>query len=514
MVVILEDIYRLPQLNGAAILSGNSYLWKKITSVRVLRVVECIDHEIGFDKNELAITTFDEVWEEPHLQQLFIEELVRSGVVGLILFSSVPGRSGMRPDAVQIAESLSLPVISLPGRNDPMLCGEIISAVDRLLRDAENESTLSVAMLGSMTRNTYGEQSIQAAIKLLSSWVNASVVMTDSSQNVIACSTYGNLDPAVVLRQIKVLPSNPNNAPVFMDGLYLYHRELQQSKGAGYHFYVLRSVRMERQELTTVANALRFAIRLWGEQENTTTSELVKAMLQDEPLRKSQLANMFHINVEDMDALWILHCLKTESQALDEKLRQIRALGILEQTLTLTDIYEQSIVLFMRKPETLAEITHLQQEILGAVDEDDVLFCVENLPNTAEARNIYKIYAESAADCRRIFPLHRVMSDAHLNLAHKCRKMMLTSPNYADIVISPIYHAKGKVNPQEMVDFLSSYLLDADMDVNLLSERLYLHRNTIKYRLNVLSNVFGIPVGSSPDTFYLMLVCAIRRLEQ
>ena len=106
------------------------------------------------------------------------------------------------------------------------------------------------------------------------------------------------------------------------------------------------------------------------------------------------------------------------------------------------------------------------------------------------------------------------MSDAHLNLAMECRQLMLTSPNYSDIIISPVYQAKGKWKPQEMVNFLSAFLLDANMDINLMADTHYLHRNTIRYRLNALSNVFGFTIGSIPETNYLILVCALLRLQQ
>ena len=510
----MEDIYQLPQLDGAAVLSGHNLLWRKVTSVRVLRGMDYIEHEIGFDKNELAITSFGEIWEEPHLQKRFIEEIVRAGIVWLILFSNVPGRNGMKPDVVELSRSLSLPVICLRGKNNPILCGEIVGAANCLLRDAENENTLSIAMLDNMTRRSPGEQSIQAAAKLLGSWMNASIILTDIARNVIASSRYGPVEPISILRQAKVLPTSQTDEPIFIDGFYLYHTELQQFNATVYHFYVLRSVRLEKQELTSLANAMQFAIRLWGQRLDTTTLELVKAMLQDEPLKKSQLAAMFHINVEDMDALWILNCGTAERNKLHDKLNKIRNLELMKRTLSLSDIYEQSIVIFLEKPETLEEIQQLQQEILRVSDADNVLFSVENLPNNAEVRNIYQVYIKYASDCRTIFPTCRVMSDAHLNLAMECRQLMLTSPNYSDIIISPVYQAKGKWKPQEMVNFLSAFLLDANMDINLMADTHCLHRNTIRYRLNPLSNVFGFTIGSIPETNYLILVCALLCLQQ
>ena len=123
------------------------------------------------------------------------------------------------------------------------------------------------------------------------------------------------------------------------------------------------------------------------------------------------------------------------------------------------------------------------------------------------------MYVKYVSDAKKIYPKCRIMSDAHLNMANRCRELMLISPNYSDIMLSPVYRANGKTKPQEMVKFLAAYLLDADMDLNVLAESLYLHRNTVKYRVNALSDVFGFALGTFPSTYDLMLVSGVQRLK-
>lgn len=513
MIVTLNDVLHLAALNGAAVLSGQRYLWRKITSVRVLRVADGVDHEEGFDKNELAVTSFDGVWEDPIRQHQFIREIARNGIVGLILFSSVPGRKAIRADVIEVAETLSLPILCLPGKNDPMLCGEIVGSVDKLLRDVESENSLSVAMLECMSQSPRWEQSIQSAVKMLADWMAASIILTDINRNVIAYADYGDANSLTVFRQLKTLPAQENGEPLFLDGAYIYYAELRQPEGTNYQLYALRAVRMERQEMRALVNAMHFAIRLWGQQISCTTTELVKSMLQDEPLKKCRLASLFHINVTDMDALWILHCEHKDELSLNYKLDAIRHLGIMKRTLTLTDVFESSIIIFLETPKVLEQVHLLQQDILQVAEEEDVLFCIGNLPNTAEVRNVYSMYVKYVSDAKKIYPKCRIMSDAHLNMANRCRELMLISPNYSDIMLSPVYRANGKTKPQEMVKFLAAYLLDADMDLNVLAESLYLHRNTVKYRVNALSDVFGFALGTFPSTYDLMLVSGVQRLK-
>ena len=100
-----------------------------------------------------------------------------------------------------------------------------------------------------------------------------------------------------------------------------------------------------------------------------------------------------------------------------------------------------------------------------------------------------------------------------MNMALECRTTMLNAQNFADVVLSPLHKISGKTKVEEMKQFLITYLLDANLDINLLSQMTYLHRNTVKYRIKALSDVFGFNLGAFPETEELMLAVAIERLR-
>lgn len=517
MIVTVENVLKLPSMASAKVAAGNLYLWRKITAVKVIspsaQMVDIEDASV-FCRSYLIVTSFDEIWDEPQMQKRFIRKVVRSEAAGLVVFSTVPGRNVLSEEIINEAEENCLPVLCLPGASNLLQCGQLVGDIGNLLRENENEGAMTVTMLETMSRSLESVHSVQAATELVSEWVNASTMLTDEEFCVLAEKSYGALSDNTVSERIRRIAADGLEIPPLVDGIYVYTTALSDPSGKIYHLFLLRPVRIEQQEFRVAVNAMQLAVNFWSKKSiGASTSELISAMLQDEPLKKCRLAALLHIDVAQMDSLWILHCCDTSENALHQRLEALRDVVDCCNTQVLMDIYEKCIVMFLSMPSSVEEVTRFQNDILEAVEEQDVLFCINNLPNTTEVRNIYAGYKRTVADIMQIYPLCRVFSDAHINMTLSCHATMLNSPNYADILLSPLHKISGKAKAEDMKQFLTTYLLDANLDINLLSKMTYLHRNTVKYRIKALSDVFGFNLGSFPETHELMLVAAISRLQ-
>lgn len=517
MIVTVENILKLPSLADAKVVAGYLYLWKKITAVKVLRpTVQNVDREESpvFSRNDLIVTSFDEIWGEPLLQRSFIKQMVRAEASGVVIFSNVPGRNSLNEDIINEADENYLPVLCVPGRSNPLLCGQLVGDIGSLLRETESEGTLAVTMLEMMSRGLEWEQSIQSAADLLSEWMNTSILLTDGMYRVLAEKAYNAANDLTLMEDVRATAASGLEIPPLVDGCYVYTTELHDINSKLYHLFLLRPIRIEQQEFHTAINAMQLALNFWTKQSvGASNFELVSAMLQDEPLKKCRLAALMRIDVAKMDCLWIVHSADSSGKVLQQKLDALREVADGRNVQILIDVYEKCIVMFLAMPPSLEEMSSLQNDILQALEEEDVLFCINNLQSTATVRDVYAGYKRTFADIIRIYPCCRVLSSAHMNMALECRTTMLNAQNFADVVLSPLHKISGKTKVEEMKQFLITYLLDANLDINLLSQMTYLHRNTVKYRIKALSDVFGFNLGAFPETEELMLAVAIERLR-
>ena len=64
----------------------------------------------------------------------------------------------------------------------------------------------------------------------------------------------------------------------------------------------------------------------------------------------------------------------------------------------------------------------------------------------------------------------------------------------------------------DLLDTACVYLLDCDSSVTRTAEMLFLHKNTIKYRLQRIADLLGYRLGKMPETIELYRSAAVYRL--
>jgi len=73
-------------------------------------------------------------------------------------------------------------------------------------------------------------------------------------------------------------------------------------------------------------------------------------------------------------------------------------------------------------------------------------------------------------------------------------------------------HNMDSVQQEELLQTLCVYLLDADMSMQRTAELLFLHKNTIKYRIRHLKQLLHSPITAMPDSAFLYQACALYRI--
>ena len=76
----------------------------------------------------------------------------------------------------------------------------------------------------------------------------------------------------------------------------------------------------------------------------------------------------------------------------------------------------------------------------------------------------------------------------------------------------PVKELDGSMKELSLLETLECYLLDARMHVTLTAEKMFLHKNTIKYRLQRIADHLGFVPGELPESMPLFTACALDRL--
>jgi len=67
---------------------------------------------------------------------------------------------------------------------------------------------------------------------------------------------------------------------------------------------------------------------------------------------------------------------------------------------------------------------------------------------------------------------------------------------------------------KDLTNTLETFLLDADMDLTKTSQLLFVHKNTVKYRIKCIEDILGYKLNRMPESYDLHLAAALNRLNR
>ncbi len=119
---------------------------------------------------------------------------------------------------------------------------------------------------------------------------------------------------------------------------------------------------------------------------------------------------------------------------------------------------------------------------------------------------------DNLEDAKRIFPHKNVFLQGELELAALVPQAHQRGEAAATKRILPLAVLQSDQEYQDLLHTACVYLLDCDSSVTRTAELLFLHKNTIKYRLQRISDLLGYRIGKMPETIDLYRGAAIYRL--
>lgn len=539
MSVTAADIMRLPSLRDAKIAAGKNAMEKIISSVSVLEYAEpsvlqdSLFHHNEFYGSEIVITAFANIKDDVEAQCANIKRLADVGEVGIILYYVGILVPKVDERLIQLADSLDFLLIVMPeGRMDCRYSEVICEVMEAIFQDQRRNTSLVVEILERMSGLPNHQRTIDTVLKMISDRLRVSVALTDEHGGIINMAAWPRGRQEELQRMIREGSFLKQREETMVCGELRIQRFQIYSENISMYLLVLYNCGaygrngqwsldgeacMEQSILQQVAEVMQLVVNLWGRHHaQVATKELVRAILQDEPVKMRRLAEIFHIDVASLHSMWILKGEEKASLwAKDPIVSELKSLLSGYSTSLLMDSYEGVYTIFMNGPGSLEDEKAMSLGIRECLDEyevDAVLICCNRLNTTDEVRRAFLEHQNYLEDARQIFPGKRVFQLSEISFARQCREIL--EKGEASIwqetaILAPIMKDREY---NELWRTLSVYLLDAQSGVTRTAEMLYVHKNTVKYRIRRCSQILGFSVGHQPESMELYRAAALMRL--
>lgn len=526
MSITVSDVLGLPSMRGAKVLGGARGLGRIVSSISVLEYTQAspmqldLFENVEFVGNELVITGFLNNPDDEETQCQSMQRMSDVGEVGMILFYVGVVMKRVSPKLIALADELDFPLICMPrGRMDQRYGEVICEVMDLVCRDRMTSASLVSELLEAAARLPAHQRTVNAMLRLLADRLRASVALLDAARNPCNEAAWPRA-MSDALREVYrgELPPPGSWQALPAQGAQLYRDEIQSPEGRAMEMLILNNgAPLDGLTTRQAVEAVQLAVRIWAERrERIVVGELVSAILQDEPLKMRRLADIFNVDIAAIDVMWILCGASREDAArLAELVDDVKADAQNYASTAIADIYDGALVLFMAGPASLQDARALTEAIRQGLRERGVRATITRchaLETTTRVREAFLCHRAHIDDARKIFRGRWDFTIQQLNFARDCRALVEKGERAVEEVMSCLGPLRAGSPSEGLLLTLECFLLDAEMSVARAAERMYLHKNTVKYRLQRIGDMLGFTPGEFPESAGILSACGLSRL--
>ena len=175
--------------------------------------------------------------------------------------------------------------------------------------------------------------------------------------------------------------------------------------------------------------AVQLAVAIWaGNHDRIVLGELVRAILQDEPMKMRRLADIFHVDIASINSMWVISGETQEDrERLPELVEAVRQDTEAYSAAAIADIYDEALVLFMIGPGSIQDIRALTDVIGNELAERGIhatLTRCHALNTTTRVREAFLSHQAGLDAARRIFPERWAYTLEQVSFAQQCQELI------------------------------------------------------------------------------------------
>lgn len=521
----VSDVMKLPSMAGAEAIAGHVGLSNPVESVSVLeygaaaKALDPFFNANTFAGNDLLITAFVNIEDDVAAQCANVRRYHAVGHVGIVLYYVGIILPEINQALIDTCNELDFVLISMPPMRADLRFSELLTEVlFSIFREQQKERFFVSSILDRLSGLPPEQRNVDTLLHMLSEHLQSSVFLTDRK---------GKLDSVVFWpRSIAGLISDKLPAwikkaaghsrlelPLHDKTGYLYRCPTLLHDSDDLQLYLLHFGGVLTDDILWQASELlRLFIRIWNKDHGKfVTAELVRAIINGNQLQMNRLARAFHIQVKDLNQMWIF-LPKSPQSGYDEKLLQRCTDCLSHRSMSfLIGYYEENLVAFAKGAANGSQRESIEQDLLHCLAEltdSYEIVCCSCLNTITELRNAYLNGIQYHDIARKIFPTKRILHTSDILFAMTCRRII--DEDFLLRQYLPILEHLQRLSA-DISSTVSTYLLDADSNMAKTAQLQFVHLNTIKYRLRNVQDLVGYIPSKMPDAYPLFVSAALLR---
>lgn len=520
MSITISEVLSLHMFKNHTLLAGQSGTKRMVKSVGIVDNFALIRKNYALFSNShlqerlLLSTCF--VTFVPEDQMECLRFLQNTGASGLVLLQNDLIEGCAAPEALRLADELNFPVIQSP--NQYPSYSELIVDVMRAITSKNVSMSISPALKWLKSSGEEG-QTMEQLLQLITESANLYIGLYDWNLNLIYASAPVTLLEHTQYRNM-LLAQVISGSFHAQNGEFFFKRTRLNSSHDLLSYVVL--IARERSTIDSISQQITDIIRLFTSihyKPAVNYSALGNALLSGDLVLARHYAGLLSAKIEDLR--FLVFCPVPGLPKNDKAsalLAELEKFCVQNSIAPIINREENGLLLFFRKPVLESELVLLLEEFSSHVQSKPgwkpfPRFFITVLETPASAKTNYAMCLKHAGSIERVFPHKSVFSHQQLLFVENIIVPFQNSPDtlqYIENILSPLKSSQGR--QLELIDTLSTYMLDANGNLDLAANILMLHKSTVKYRVGRANELLDCDIRKMPESYNLYLALAVARL--
>ena len=517
MSITVYDCLRLPSLRAGRLAAGKSGLDRIVSSVSVVEIPEVHQEIKVFNPNELSISSLYAVKEDPAAQCATIRNLSEMGVAALVLFYVGGIIKDLAEEVIKTADELSMPLILI--EDEQIRYSDIITDImTAVIQDQMISDDFVASTKIRLQQIPESKRDMDNLLEIITSSYKCNLLLYHNSGIYFPSvyrNSYGVFDADYFLGVFREEPPGYACREVRYHGCsyYVYKMDFSHGENSWLTMYASCTAnQLNESVMSDICACTDYFSSLWGYSLDMQSSRtLLSLILKSSRITAEKYLRTTGIRLCDISNLVIFNS--------DEKLAEleIKTTEIFEEyrKFHISDIIDGRLVILTSLSLSDKLDSLLVQDLKKIVYNAEVqasFFLDGERRDIPSLRRGYASFCANASAMDRIF-LHRKFRDMHDVFFTEEVRTLIQKRSSREAHIRSIIQMLEE-DHDNLLETLAVYLIDCNSQLNLTADTLFVHRNTVAYRLNKIKQISNTDFTKMPATYDYYLAAALYRLSE
>lgn len=503
MSLTVADCLKLPSMRNCKVIAGENGLNHIVNNVSILEVYdpELFSLDAMVNDSDMTLTSFRAIADDYELQCSHIEHMHSTGDAAVVIYYVGIFLKEIHSSLIETANRLGFPLIIMPENRMDCFYREVLRDVYEAIFYARNkEKDLINNVVALVFRLPEDRKNLTNLLHIISDFLKCTMLLSDTGMNNVCLSKWPSTNDitAADIHQLfeEADSSSEYDVETLWQGrkLHIFRFPFTVVEYRNFSIYAIdESGTLTTDDMHNVIELLEIFSKLWNmNADNILENSLIPAILDGDSQKMRQISAKLSINIRAINtAIFLRPSLgglnPHEKLSLQRKMvQEIKNCAEDWGKTAIVDIYETLIVGFVMYSSVASADKEFMQDMTNRLNAATDNYTISFFPcdnKAEETHKTYLLYSETIPYAVQIFPKKKCFSYGDILFANQCESVCRKNGETLRICRNILAPLLLDSDTDILMETLSVYYLDTSCEVKATARALYVHRNTIQYRL-------------------------------